>query len=91
MRTRNRRQPWPQEYRLLFSAPPGVPRDSRARVAAVSPELVLVDRDLANWELARLNANALLEDLLEEVDALVDTARQRLGGAEVQTRRASRA
>jgi hypothetical protein len=52
---------------------------------------VLVDRDLANWELARLNANALLEDLLEEVDALVDTARQRLGGAEVQTRRASRA
>ena len=50
---------------------------ARARaveLAAVSPELVLVDPELAERELARLNTTSLFDDLLREVNALVDRA-----------------
>jgi hypothetical protein len=58
---------------------PESPRPEPARaqdapLAAVSPELVLVDPELAERELARLTTRSLYDDLLDEVNALVDRA-----------------
>jgi len=43
-------------------------------VPEVSPELVLVDPELAERERARINTASLYDDLLQEVNALVDRA-----------------
>ena len=40
----------------------------------MSPELVLVDPELAERELARLNTASLYDDLLREVNTLADRA-----------------